>query len=76
MARGWESKSVEEQQSVAESSTKPESTSADRERAAQRKTLELQISQIEQQIKAARNERHRSMLEQAVAELRSRLSAL
>jgi hypothetical protein len=76
MARGWESKSVEEQQSVAQQPTEGKRPIADREHATQRRSLELQISQLNQQLQAARHERHREMLEKALGELRSRISNL
>jgi predicted component of type VI protein secretion system len=80
MARGWESKSVEQQQE---------------ERSEQRKTVRAPLSPDEQQrnrkargpacfrgnasaqqLQAASNPRHRQMLEQAIAELDSQLSSL
>jgi hypothetical protein len=76
MARGWESKSVQEQQSVAQQPSEGNRPAADRERATQRRSLELQISQLNQQLQAARNQRHREMLEKALGELRSRISDL
>jgi uncharacterized protein involved in exopolysaccharide biosynthesis len=79
MARGWESKSVEQQQE---------------ERADQRKTIRAPISpeqqqlnrkleglrlsreRLTQQLQSSANPRHRQMLEQSIAELDTQLSSL
>jgi len=71
MARGWESKSVEQQQDEAKSEKAagtqmtPEQV-ADRQR---RTSLELSRQRILQQLQVACNPRHRQMLEAALGEL-------
>ena len=75
MARGWESKSVEQQQDEAASKKErqelltPEQI-ADRQR---RQGLELSRQRILQQLQVACNPRHRQMLQRALAELEERL---
>ena len=76
MARGWESKSVEEQQSIASQPQEGRRNPEDAARAQSRRTHELQISRIEQQLAVASNERHREMLEHALRDLRARLAEL
>lgn len=78
MARGFDSKNVEEQQAEAirpkpEGKQKsPEQLARDRER----HSLRLQISNARQRLGAAQNDRHRQMLEQAIAELEQKLAKL
>jgi len=75
VARGWESKSVEQQQDEAASKKErhelltPEQI-ADRQR---REGLELSRQRILQQLQVACNPRHRQMLQRALAELEERL---
>ena len=75
MARGWESKSVEQQQDEAASKKErhelltPEQI-AERQR---RQGLELSRQRILQQLQVACNPRHRQMLQRALAELEERL---
>ena len=75
MARGWESKSVEQQQEEFASKGKGrlplsvEQIAAERER----NGLELSRQHILQQLQVACNPRHRQMLEAALAELDRRL---
>jgi hypothetical protein len=78
MARGWESKSVEDQQAAA--STKSESKQrltpdqAARKQAAD--SINLSRRRILQQLESAQNPRHRQMLESALAELDARLARM
>jgi len=78
MARGWESKSVEEQQSAA--STQIESKQRlTPQQAAQKQELEaieLSRRRVLQQLQAVQNPRHRQMLEIALSELDERLARL
>jgi hypothetical protein len=76
MARGWESKSVEEQQAEAQatSARNAAASAAERERSRQSQTLNLQISRVRQQIAAAQNPAHREMLERALADLERKLA--
>jgi hypothetical protein len=75
VARGWESKSVEQQQDEAASKEErhelltPEQI-ADRQR---RQGLDLSRQRILQQLQVARNPRHRQMLQRALAELEEKL---
>jgi hypothetical protein len=79
MARGWESKSVEQQQEVMLERQKtgraPISPDA-QQRQRKREGLLLSRSRLTQQLQAASNPRHRQMLEQAIAELDRQLSSL
>ncbi|HZR58561.1 MAG TPA: hypothetical protein VFA74_16955 [Terriglobales bacterium] len=79
MARGWESKSVEEQQSEAISS-KDKSLKALTPEEANRKRLidglELKRKAVLQQMQAAKNPQHRKMLEGALADLDGKLAKL
>lgn len=80
MARGWESKSVEQQQEeLAEqrSAIRTTPVSADEQcRNRKRQGLLLSRQRLTQQLTSAVNPTHRQMLEQAVAELNRQLSAL
>jgi hypothetical protein len=75
VARGWESKSVEQQQEEAKSKKElgevlsPEQI-VERQR---RQGLELSRQRILQQLQVACNPRHRQMLEAALAELEKKL---
>jgi hypothetical protein len=78
MARGFESKDVEYQQSEAErsKSARRALTAEERDRAARRHTLELALSRAESELGAARSAPHRQMLEHAVAALREQLGRI
>jgi hypothetical protein len=78
MARGWESKSVESQQDDAAMKS-PELAPVSAEEAsrrAQRATLSLARSRALADLQQACRPAHRAMLEQAIAELDSRLAEL
>lgn len=77
MARGWESKSVEQQQEeVADrgksgrSPVSPDSQRTNR----QREGLLLSRTRLTRQIEAATHPQHRRMLEQALAEIEKQLA--
>lgn len=77
MARGWESKSVEQQQEEAKSQTSahkqpltPEQISA----AQKRQGLELSRKRMLQQLETASNPRHRQILETALNDLERQLA--
>ena len=79
MARGWESKSVEQQQeersekrTTARAPLSPEHQQRNR----RREGLLLSRERLSQQLQAAGNPRHRQMLEQSIAELDRQLSLL
>lgn len=80
MARGWESKSVEQQQEQLSSSASaqpprkqltPEQVTEQQ----RRDGLQLSRQHILQQLQVASNPQHREMLEAALAELDAQLSA-
>jgi len=78
MARGWESKAVEAQQEEA-ATRSPELAPVSAEEAsrrAQRATLALARSRALADLQQACRPAHRAMLEQAIAELDSRLAEL
>jgi hypothetical protein len=80
MARGWESKSVEEQQAEAgderhrklREKMTPEQAAAFRER----ETLRLSRQQVLQQLQASSNPRHRNLLQETLTTLDERLKSL
>jgi hypothetical protein len=77
MARGWESKSVEQQQeemSEQRKSVRPPISPEQQQRNRKREGLLLSRKRLAQQLQAAGNPRHRQILEQAIAELDSQLS--
>jgi hypothetical protein len=78
MARGWESKSVEEQQAAATAPHEWKQPLTPKEKAVRQHLEALQLSRkrILQQIEAAQNPRHRQVLENALADLNSRLARL
>jgi hypothetical protein len=79
MARGWESKSVEEQQALAadaKKSAKPPLTPEQAARQRERQSFELSRQRVLQQLQSACNPRHRQMLEDALADLDRKLVAL
>jgi hypothetical protein len=79
MAKGWESKSVEEQQSEARDASKPAKPRMTAEQIAQkqsRNTLEMSRQRVMQQLQVACNPNHRSMLEKALADLNEQISKL
>ena len=78
MARGWESKSVEEQQAAASTQTelKQRLTPQQAVQKQERDALELSRKRVLEQLQSVQNPRHRQMLESALAELDSRLARL
>jgi hypothetical protein len=78
VARGWESKSVEEQQVAAFVAVDAKSR-LNREQIAikqQREALSLSRKHVQQQLQATQSPRHRQMLESALDELDARLARL
>jgi len=78
MARGWESKSVEQQQEEMSEQRKPARAPIspnEQQRNRKRESLLLSRKRLTQQLQAAGNPRHRQMLEQAIAELDRQLSS-
>ncbi|MFN0110440.1 MAG: hypothetical protein ACKVZH_16415 [Blastocatellia bacterium] len=79
MARGWESKSVEDQLEERERAKReaavPFSTEAPEHRR-RREALQLARSRLLQQIKAVRSDAHRQLLEQSLEAIQAELDAL
>ena len=78
MARGWESKSIEAQQDAAQQRTPAgrAMTPADAARQSEQATLLLARTRALADLQQACAGGHRAMLEQAIAELDRRISAL
>ncbi len=80
MARGWESKSVEDQQDAAsrERATRqgPAPTAAEQARAQEREGLRLARARTLATLQTACQPRHRAMLEAQLAHLEAQLRAL
>lgn len=79
MARGWESKSVEAQQDEAAARTSPAKarlTPQQADRLRQKENLRLSLQNIIQQLEQSRDQRHRTMLENARADLERKIEGL
>jgi hypothetical protein len=79
MARGWESKSVEAQQAEAVEEKRTPRSRMSPEQAALRQKIDgllLSRQQVMHQLTAARDPRHRQMLEAALAELDRKIDGL
>jgi len=79
VAKGWESKSVEEQQSEATNrskSSKPRMTPEQIANQQSRNGLELSRQRVLQQLQSACNPNHRNMLEKALADLDAQIAAI
>jgi hypothetical protein len=76
MARGWESKSVEEQQAEASAKSAKRPPAMSVEEAArwrEKESLRLSRQRVLQQLEATQNPRHRKMLEDSLADLEQKL---
>jgi hypothetical protein len=78
VARGWESKSVEQQQDDARSAREPKRqlTPEEKEAAARRQSLQLSRSRVLQQMQSTENPHYRKTLEQALATLDEQINRL
>jgi hypothetical protein len=80
MARGWDSKAVEEQQAAAEAEkqtrAKPAMSDAERERQKAREGLLLARARLAGDLQAASDPRYRAMLEQALAHIDGQIDAI
>jgi len=79
MARGWESKSVEDQQAEAvqnQDKKREHLTPAEVARKKQLEGIGLSRANVAKQLESASNPRHRQMLQDALAELDRRIEAL
>ena len=78
MARGWESKSIEEQQSAVNTQveSKQRLTPQQAAQKQEREAIELSRRRVLEQLESVQNPRHRQMLEIALSELDARLARL
>lgn len=78
MARGWESKSVEQQQEEAKSQAIPHRSLSPQQIAIeqQRRSLQLSRARVVQQLEGAINPRHREMLEAALRDIEAQLATI
>ncbi|HYK01865.1 MAG TPA: hypothetical protein VE974_08915 [Thermoanaerobaculia bacterium] len=77
MARGWESKSVESQQSGEDvGGAKRKVSVEEREVAAKRQSLELQMERVKRELETAVTPTHRAAKQNAVEYLQKELDAL
>jgi hypothetical protein len=80
MARGWESKSVEEQvqehQQKKGENTKQQLTAEQLESRRKREVLLLSRSRVQKDLQLSQNPRHRDQLNSALADLDSQIAAL
>ncbi len=80
MARGWDSKAIEDQQSAAEAEksrqSRPELSAGDRDVQSKRQGLTLARAKILADLDAASDPRYRTMLSQALAHIDSEIDAL
>jgi len=80
MARGWESKSVEEQvqehQSRGEENKKKQLTPEQSESRRKREVLLLSRSRVQKDLQASQNPRHRDQLNSALADLELQIAEL
>jgi signal recognition particle subunit SEC65 len=83
MARGWESKSVEDQIDMSErrgrrtgkgvAPAKPQAPSI-AESMRKRETLQLSVTRVTQELQSAQNPRYRALLEKSLADLQIQLA--
>ena len=79
MARGWESKSVEEQQMEIKEASPSQSrqrTTQEIHRIREQQTLELARAKVKRELEGSQNPRHVQMLNQALSDLEKKLAAL
>lgn len=80
MARGWESKSVEDQiaarEAAANDRQSPRPAPADVDRETRRQTLQLARTRALQDLQLACDKRHRALLQRAIEHLDAELSRL
>lgn len=78
MARGWESKSIEQQQAEALSehnSSRSRLSTAQQKQNRRRETLLLARKRLAAQLETAQSPRHRQILQQSMAELDKQLAS-
>ena len=75
MARGWESKAVEDQQAEAERRSELDRTPREASATDRRRTLELARAQLSEQLKLARTDAQRTALQAALDDLATRFES-
>jgi hypothetical protein len=78
MARGWESKSVEQQQAdmgQSPESGKPRLSAEEKEMTRKREGLQLARKHLMEQLQASSRPKHRQMLERSILEIDKQLSS-
>ena len=78
MARGWESKSVEEQQAAANTKGELQQRLTAQQAAVKQRAEALNLSRrrVLQQLQTVQNPRHRQMLEAAISDLDAQLARM
>jgi hypothetical protein len=80
MARGWESKAVEEQREAAAAAParkrQPERSAEEADRSRKREDLQLARKRVVADLATARHPRHRELLERTLADLEKQIRAL
>ena len=80
MARGWESKSVEEQQSEFTkglgSDGKAKKSEEDKQRARRRQELQLTLTMVQNRFNTSENDRHKQLLQQEIDHLKGEIDRL
>jgi hypothetical protein len=76
MARGFESKSVESQQTAPLTEKKTRLSAEEAERATKRESLELSRTRVQRELETARSEVHRAALQNALQFLEEELRKL
>lgn len=76
MARGFESKSVESQQTAPLTEKKTRLSAEDAERATKRESLELSRTRVQRELETARSDVHRAALQNALQFLDDELRKL
>ena len=76
MARGFESKSVADQQESAQAEPPPRDKTTDPARAARRKQLELSRADVKRRLEDAKAEGHKEMLRRALEALDAEIDSL
>lgn len=77
MARGWNSKAVEEQMDITESkeSELPQLSPEQQQRQRERESLELSLSRVQQELAAATHPHYRTSLEAALGYLEEKIAS-
>ena len=77
MARGWESKAIEEQRETASAPSSGDAEAAkDPAKARKLANLKLSLAQTNQALNNCTNQRYREMLERALADLEAKIAKL